>query len=133
MRNSQGHLSPSLLRAKLGLLPVWGSRPLPTPIPRYTSYVCSLSNRFRSFGARTYASVWGVGFCFWWGYWYLQCPVENLRENNQFEKINKTGLPWWLSGKESACQCRRHGFDPWSGKIPSAMKQLSPGTTTTEP
>ena len=22
------------------------------------------------------------------------------------------GLPWWLSGKESACQCRRHGFDP---------------------
>ena len=26
------------------------------------------------------------------------------------------GLPQWLSGKESACQCRRHrrcGFDPW--------------------
>ena len=22
-------------------------------------------------------------------------------------------LPRWLSGKESACQCRRHGFDPW--------------------
>ena len=22
------------------------------------------------------------------------------------------GLPWWLSGKESTCQCRRHGFDP---------------------
>jgi len=21
-------------------------------------------------------------------------------------------FPWWLSGKESACQCRRHGFDP---------------------
>ena len=28
-----------------------------------------------------------------------------------------TGLPWWLSGKEYACQCRRHGFDPWVGKI----------------
>ena len=34
------------------------------------------------------------------------------------------GLPWWLSGKESACQCRRHrrcrrcGFCPWVGKIP---------------
>ena len=26
-------------------------------------------------------------------------------------------LPWWLRGKESACQCRRHGFDPWVGKI----------------
>ena len=21
-------------------------------------------------------------------------------------------LPWWLSGKESTCQCRRHGFNP---------------------
>ena len=28
------------------------------------------------------------------------------------------GLPWWLSGKESACQCRRCGFNPWVGKIP---------------
>ena len=28
------------------------------------------------------------------------------------------GLPRWFSGKESACQCKRHGFDPWSGKIP---------------
>ena len=29
-------------------------------------------------------------------------------------------LPRWCSGKESACQCRRHkgrGFDPWVGKI----------------
>ena len=33
----------------------------------------------------------------------------------------KMGLPRWLSGKESACQCsrlRRRGFDPWVGKIP---------------
>ena len=22
------------------------------------------------------------------------------------------GLPWWLSGKEPTCQCRRHRFDP---------------------
>ena len=28
------------------------------------------------------------------------------------------GLPRWLSGKESTCQCRRHGFSPWVGKIP---------------
>ena len=26
-------------------------------------------------------------------------------------------LPWWLSGKESTCQCRRHGFNPFVGKI----------------
>ena len=31
-------------------------------------------------------------------------------------------LPWWLSGKESACQCRRHGFNPWGGKIPWRRK-----------
>ena len=27
-------------------------------------------------------------------------------------------LPWWLSGKQSVCQCRRRRFDPWVGKIP---------------
>ena len=27
-------------------------------------------------------------------------------------------LAWWLSSKESACQCRRPGFDPWVRKIP---------------
>ena len=35
------------------------------------------------------------------------------------------GLPRWLSGKEFACQCRRHmrcGFDPWVRKIPWKMK-----------
>ena len=24
----------------------------------------------------------------------------------------------WLSGEESACHCRIHGFDPWVWKIP---------------
>ena len=43
------------------------------------------------------------------------------------------GLPWWLRGKESACQCRRHGLHSWSGKIPYASKQLNPCATTVEP
>ena len=42
-------------------------------------------------------------------------------------------LPWWLSGKESTCQCWRHGFDPWSRRIPPAMGRLSPCATTTGP
>ena len=32
---------------------------------------------------------------------------------------------WWCSGKESACQCRRHkrwGFNPWIRKIPRRRK-----------
>ena len=44
-----------------------------------------------------------------------------------------TGLPWWRSGWESACQCRGHGFEPWSGKIPHATEQLGPWATITEP
>ena len=27
-----------------------------------------------------------------------------------------TGFPCWLSSKESAWQCRRHGFNPWGRK-----------------
>jgi len=39
--------------------------------------------------------------------------------------IFKNGLPKWLRGKESVCQCRRHkrhGFDPGAGKIPWRRK-----------
>ena len=43
------------------------------------------------------------------------------------------GLPWWRSGWESACQCKAHGFEPWSGKIPHAAEQLGPWATVTEP
>ena len=32
-------------------------------------------------------------------------------------------LPWWLSGKESASQCRRYRFDLWVGKIPWRKKR----------
>ena len=35
------------------------------------------------------------------------------------------GLPWWLTGRESICQCRRQGLNPRSRKIPHAMEQLS--------
>ena len=35
------------------------------------------------------------------------------------------GLPRWPSGKDSTCQCRRHGFSPWSGMIQQAVE--SPG------
>ena len=32
------------------------------------------------------------------------------------------GLPWWLSAKESTCQCRKLGFNPWVRKIPWRRK-----------
>ena len=44
-----------------------------------------------------------------------------------FFKMQSQGHPWWISGKESACQCRRHGFgfNPWSEKTPQASEKLS--------
>ena len=30
----------------------------------------------------------------------------------------QSGLPKWLIGKGSACQCRKFGFSSWVGKIP---------------
>ena len=46
-----------------------------------------------------------------------------LFELNSSER--ERGLPRWLSGKESACQCRRckrYVFDPWVRKIPWRRK-----------
>ena len=43
------------------------------------------------------------------------------------------GLPWWRSGWGSACQCRGHGFEPWSGRIPRAAEQLGPWATIAGP
>ena len=48
-------------------------------------------------------------------------------------KSDSQGLPWWLSGWRSTCQCRRHSFNPWSRKIPQASEQLNPCTTICEP
>ena len=49
--------------------------------------------------------------------------IKSVEHRSRF---NTFGLPWWCSGWESACQCRRHGLEPWSGKIPHAAEQLGP-------
>ena len=41
------------------------------------------------------------------------------------DRVNPRGLPWWLSGEEPACQCKRFGFDPWVGKIPLEKKMTT--------
>ena len=43
------------------------------------------------------------------------CATQHSTQHTEYRV-----LPWWLSDKESACQCRRHkrcGFGPWVGKI----------------
>ena len=37
--------------------------------------------------------------------------------------VSYLGLPRWLSGKESTCQCKSHGFYPWVRKIPWRRKR----------
>ena len=37
-------------------------------------------------------------------------------------EINYKGF---FGAKESACQCKRNGFDPWSRKVPHTIEQLS--------
>ena len=70
--------------------------------------------------------------------WTSQCRKRHLGYASQrplqrdLLKMEE-GLPHWYNGWESTCQCREHGLDPWSGKIPHAAEQLSPCTTTTEP
>ena len=62
-------------------------------------------------------------FCgrnFKWFYVYITLPLCNdcsmsiQPHLSQFEFIDI--ISSWLSGKESACQCRRCGFNPWLGK-----------------
>jgi len=64
-------------------------------------------------------------------------PIPNLLfkcSNYLKKKVKQTsrGFPWWYSGWEFTCQCRGHGFNPWSGKVTHALEPLSPGTTTME-
>ena len=58
------------------------------------------------------------------------CPSTSLCKRSDYQKSaielgcqenSKLGFP----GRESACQRRRHGLSPWSGKIPHASEQLS--------
>ena len=64
--------------------------------------------------------------------WEQKCP--ELRTTTRWcPNLHLHGLPWSSSGYKSACQRRGHGFDPWSGKTPPAVGQLSLCPTTTEP
>ena len=61
-----------------------------------------------------------------------KCQAHPLRQGG-FLRLLLGKLNFWmelprlLCGKESVCQCKRHGFNPWSGKIPWRRKwQLTP-------
>ena len=53
----------------------------------------------------------------------VRCAESSRCSRCRLRRCGDTsGFPGGSSGKEPACQCRRHkgrGFDPWVGKIPS--------------
>ena len=53
--------------------------------------------------------------------WPQMDPSTQLRLGELSSSVinfSNNTCPWWLSGKESACQCRRCRFKPWVRRIP---------------
>ena len=51
-------------------------------------------------------------------------PYSSINSNFiEFSSI--LGLPLWLNWLRICLQCRRPGFNPWSGKVSHAVGQLS--------
>ena len=71
----------------------------------------------RSIGVETYTAVF-IKHCSFFDAYHLWGTFGNTTQGNRCVCIYMYGLLWWLSGKETTCQCRRHRFDPWVGKIP---------------
>ena len=67
----------------------------------------------------------------WKTRYFVEFLLQHLWDDQHFFKTI-LGPPWWLSGEESTCQYRRHGFDPWSRKSPYAKEQLGPCSTIPE-
>ena len=81
----------------------------------------------------------GGGGCFWkpspssFCLLWAVCKAKTRIMLTKCLRKPSGGLPWWRGGWESACQCRGHGFESWSGKISHATEQLGPWATITEP
>ena len=96
----------------------------------FISCICFYSFNLRMWGKKKYAlnihylsGLITVTYYYLWP-WQKSC---DLRTAVLFHSASFRGLPWWLSGKESTCQCKRCRFDPWVRKIPWRRKwQPSP-------
>ena len=47
-----------------------------------------------------------------------QSRTRLKRLSSSSSSRKRQGLPWWISGKESTCQCRRHSLVPGLGRCP---------------
>ena len=84
-----------------------------------------------------------VTFGFTIGIWRVaakslqSCPTDSVRPHRwQPTRLPHPwyiGLPRWLSGKEPACQYRRHGFDPGSRKFLTSLGATKPESPNYRP
>ena len=74
---------------------------------------CSCLENPRDGGA-WWAAVYGVA--------QSRTRLKRLSSSSSSVVLNIHGLPRWLSGEESTCQCRTLGFIPWVGKMPWSRK-----------
>ena len=93
---------------------------------------------FPDFGEHSFTTVLEISCLKWrWGWgnlWNIYYIILCCQLSYYIQELRSTaGLPWWRSGWESACQCRGHGFEPWSGKIPHAAERQGPWATIAEP
>jgi len=95
----------------------WGGLPCPSPrnLPHPGIKLASLMSPALAGGFFTTSTIWEAQICY--GKKYIYKYWENVKrqfadENSKWLISIRRGLPWWLSDKESACQCRRHRFDP---------------------
>ena len=59
----------------------------------------------------------GCWFDTWWENWDPAAWCGQKKKSVISLSVYLHGLPWWVSGKEPACQGRRCRFNPWVGKI----------------
>ena len=80
--------------------------------------------------SQTWLSHW-TDPCHHWFPWPWELMNSLSKWNQESDPNNplncmvlwwRLGLSWWRSDKESTCQCRRCGFDPWFRKIPWRRK-----------
>ena len=115
------------------------SCPLPAPLPSFlfplvslpVSHLFSIPWVFQSTGLPSLNQIWngekGSAIFFFFLFLTQGC---NYHRYVKFKCTNSDisivlRLPSWLSGKESACWCRRCGFNTWSGKVPWRRKWQS--------
>ena len=86
--------------------------------------IANFSNFANLIGEKSCLGVFEFAFLLFWAHLFI---------TKEAFKIYVQGLPWWCSGWESACQCRGHGFEPWSGRVPHAAERLGPWATIAKP